>query len=289
MQVGTSPVRETRARHRHELRTLTYVTLDQANGGILRNLTHEGVAAQLVAAVRPRQQVRLRFELRYPRLRVETRGEVVWATFSGQCGIRFLDLSPRTARQIDEWILGNLLEGIPLHPGRDQSVFGGSVLAESVLGEPLSATPVPRAVEPSPGEDDGLTVSPAPLKLIELPARQEAQEKARAPAFAPDALPQESVDLDWLSQPLSARGVAWTVNLLAVLASLLLFALVFLGVTRELPKWPVATGAGAAVCVTALYWGFFKLFGGTSPGTRLARLAGYDILEEKEPEATRFR
>src|SRR5579872_7336068 len=115
MDAGISPARQTRAQHRHQLRTLTYVTFDQANGGVVRNLTHEGIGAQVVAAVRPRQQLRLRFELRYPRLRVETRGEVVWATFSGQCGIRFLDLPQKTSRQIKEWIFGNLLEEISLH------------------------------------------------------------------------------------------------------------------------------------------------------------------------------
>ena len=94
MDAGTSPARQPRVKHRHELRTLTYVTLDQANGGIVRNLSHEGVGVQAVAAVRPRQQLRVRFELRDPRLRVESRGEVMWATSSGQCGIRFLDLPP---------------------------------------------------------------------------------------------------------------------------------------------------------------------------------------------------
>ena len=115
MDAGTSPAKQMRAQHRHELRSLTYVTLDQANGGIVRNLTHDGIGVQVVAALRPQQQLRVRFELRYPRLRVETRGEVMWATFSGQCGIRFLDLPDRTGRQINEWILGNLLEGGALH------------------------------------------------------------------------------------------------------------------------------------------------------------------------------
>jgi hypothetical protein len=295
MDIETSPARAARSRHRHDLRTLTYITLDQANGGIIRNLSHEGIAAQMVAAVRPRQQVRLRFELRYPRLRVETRGEVVWATFSGQCGIRFLDLSPRTARQIDEWILGNLLEGIPLHSGRERSIFAGPIFADALVAAP--ATNADRIAV----AEDGLMVSPAALKVIELPTRRETQQVTDAKGAtarhvlstaglsAAESAAGTAADLDWLSQPLSSRGLAWTVNALTVVASLLLFVLVFLAVTRELPKWPVAMAAGAAICVTALYWGFFKLFGGTSPGARLARLAGYDIEGESEVEAARFR
>src|ERR1700692_726561 len=82
MDAGVSPARQTRARHRHELRTLTYVTVDQANGGIVRDINHKGIGMQVVGAVRPQQQLGLRFELRHPRVRVESRGEVTWATRS---------------------------------------------------------------------------------------------------------------------------------------------------------------------------------------------------------------
>lgn len=271
MEAGISPARQARAHHRHELRTLTYVTLDQANGGIVRNLTHDGIGVQVVAAVRPHQQLRVRFELRYPKLRVETRGEVVWATFSGQCGIRFLDLSPRTARQINEWIFGSLLEGAAMHADRDVSIFGEG---EGRREAEHSGT---------------LTVSGAPVKVIELPNRGEPEpEEVVAEEVVAEAgvAAQSALELDWLSQPLSGRSLAWTVNSLAVVAGLLLFSLVFLFVTREMPKWPVSMLGGAMVFVALFYWGFFKIFGGTSPGARLARLAGYQYEEEDE---TRFR
>jgi hypothetical protein len=277
MDAGLSSARQARAQHRHDLRTLTYVTLDQANGGIVRNLTHEGIGVQVVAAVRPRQQLRVRFELRYPRLRVETRGEVMWATFSGQCGIRFLDMSPRMTRQINEWIFGNLLEG-----GAAHAEPAGPMFAESAIQG-----------------DDGLVLSAAPRKVIELPLRAEADESAEDSHVAEQAATNQtatnqiaankSVELDWLSQPLSGRGLVWTVNTLVVVAALLLFAVVFLSVTREAPPWPIASASVAALLVAGLYWGFFKMFGGSSPGTRLARLAGSDQDDDEEDGAARFR
>ncbi len=264
MDAGTSPARQARAKHRHELRTLTYVTLDQANGGIVRNLSHEGIGVQAVAAPPPRQQVRVRFELRDPRLRVEARGEVTWSTLSGQCGIRFLDLSPRMTRQINEWILGDLLEGASLHADRAGTMFAVHAAAE---------------------EQDGLMVSATPLKVIELPVRVDPVQPASARDTAPEQPPAQ---LDWLSQPLSGRSLVWTINALVVVAAVLLFALVFLAVTREPPSRPFAmAGVGAAV-VAALYWGFFRIFGGSSPGARLARLVGCD-LEEEEAADARFR
>lgn len=317
MDAGFSPARQARDHHRHELRTLTYVTLDQANGGIVRNLNHDGMGVQVVAALRPHQQLRVRFELRYPRLRVETRGEVVWATLSGQCGIRFLDLSPDTAHQIDEWIFGNLLDGAAVHmderhpmfettirsmPGSMPGSASGSKFgvaparqSQATLGQEMGEQSVAGhgvIEEIEEGEDDGLMVSAAPLKVIELSARAEAMHDSldeddwRASPVPNNSTPNISEPLDWLSQPLSGNGLAWAVDALVVFAGLLLFALIFLMVTRELPKWPVAMIGGMAVFVTAFYCGFFKLFGGTSPGTRLARLSGYD---EEEELASRFR
>jgi hypothetical protein len=275
MHAGHPVARAARTRHRYELRTLTYVTLDQANGGIVRNLTHDGIAVQAVAAVRPRQQLRVRFELRYPQLRIEARGEVVWSTFSGQCGIRFLDLSPRMSRQIDEWILGNLLEGTLIYPEKEQSLLS-----------PASA----RATEnQDAAEDDGLMISAAPLRVIELPARPEPGTYGELADEEISTIPSDASELDWLSQPLSGRGLAWTVDTLVVVAALLLSALVFLSVTREAPKWPVTMTTGAAAIVCGLYWGFFKFFGGASPGERLARLAGSEVTGDIPDDDDRFR
>ena len=290
MQAEPSAERPARARHRHELRTQTYVTLDEANGGIVRNLSHDGIAVQTVTAVQPRQQLQVRFELRYPKLRVEARGEVVWATFSGKCGIRFLDLSPQAARQIDEWIFGNLLEGFSV--AWEQT---GLMLIGSGSGSPPASRLVPATGPPSATtrvfagseEEDGPIVSPAQVNVIELPARTEPPVTAAAPADISAAPPAATDHLDWLFQPLSGRGLTWTVNALVVIAALLLFALVFLSITREEPRWPIAMAAGATIVIAALYWGFFKMFGGTSLGARLARLAGADL--ESDGEDTRFR
>jgi PilZ domain len=264
MDAEVSLARQARSQHRHELRTLTYVTIDQANGGVVRNLTHEGIGAQVVAALRPKHQLRVRFELQSPRVRVEAQGEVVWSTPSGQCGIRFLDLSPRTSRQIKEWIFGDLLEGAALHSRSAEWMFGSPLVGEQSDG--------------CADEDDGLMISPASQKVIELPATHED---------ASDPIADDS-HLDWLSQPLSANTLAWTVNVLVVFAALLLFVLVFLSVNREAPPWPLTTTAGAAVLVGLMYWGFFEIFGGGNFGQRLARLAGLDR-DQVEDEDARFR
>jgi hypothetical protein len=262
MDAGTSLARQTRTKHRHELRALTYVTLDQANGGIVRNLTREGLAVQAVAAVHPMQEVRVRFELRYPKLRVEARGQVMWSTFSGQCGIRFVDLPPTLSRDIQQWIFGDLLEAAALH---SHAMFALPGLRQS-----------------SPIEEDGLLTSATPVKVIDLPP---LPDQAGNSSLQDLVAEENHTALDWLLQPLSVSGLAWAVNALAVAAGLLLFAVIFLSVTHETPTWPVL--ATLALLVPALYWGFFHIFGGRSLGTRLARLTDCD--NEQEPVAARFR
>lgn len=274
MESISSPAQHKRTHYRHDLRALTYVVLDAANGGIIRNLTHGGAAIQAVGALRPNQVVRLRFELRYPRLRVDARGEVMWANSSGRCGVRFIDLPPRMARQINEWILGNLLESIPQPAGRNGSIFPPVLqIAERVA------------------EDDGLMVSSGSRKVISL--QPESLTAEGLPATNPTAIPFNSpLELDWLSRPLSGRSLAWIVDSLIVVAALLLFSLVFLSVANELPKWPKNLEAvfGAAIFVAAFYWGFFHLLAGASMGTRLARLTAVNHGEEEEERTgVRFR
>ena len=282
MQSVSFPAREARTHYRHELRTLAYVTLDEANGGIIRNLSHEGVAVQAVGALRPQQFVRLRFELRFPRLRVETAGQVSWASASGRCGIRFVDLPVRTRHQINEWIFANLLDAIARDAAHPRSIFGASV---------VSIAPGEKAREETiRQENDGLTVSAAPrLEPVfttpdEASLHRHSEEELADPADDPYA------QLNWLSRPLSGRTLSWLVDGLVVTAALLLFALIFLSIAHELPPWPLALGTAvaAAIFVAATYWGVFSVFGGASLGVRLAR--GTSSIEEEESEdAVRIR
>jgi len=275
MDAGISPAQQARTQYRHELHTLTYVTLDQANGGIVRNLSDEGIGVQAVAAPRPQQQLRLRFELRRPRVRIETFGEVMWSTSSGRCGIRFLDLSSGMIRQINEWVLGDLLEGASVPLQKIGPVFMEPEVRPELRDDGLVSGAL---------QDDGLLISAAPLKTIELATRQDPVTVLMEEAAW--NLGEQASAWDWLSQPLSGRGLAWAVNALVVLAGSLLFTLVFLSVTHEAPRWPLLAGACA---VGAMYWAFFRIFGGSSLGSRLARMAGSDEENDEEERDARFR
>jgi hypothetical protein len=281
MQAVSSFARQART-YRHELRTLTYVTLDEAKAGVIRNLNHEGVAVQAVGVLRPQQRVHLRFELKSPRLRVETGGEVSWASPTGQCGIRFVDLPARTGLQIDEWIFSNLLDAVVRASSHPDSIFhptfGASVV--SIAGEGDRDGKVRQ-------ENDGLTLSAAPRPAIRLEPVVTRRDEAELAYPAGDSHAQMS----WLSRPISGRTLAWLVDGLVVTAALLMFALIFLSIAHELPPWPLTVGTGfaAAVFVAAAYWAVFALLGGPSLGARLARAVSSVEGKLESEEAVRIR
>lgn len=259
---SATTVRKARASHRYEINTLTYVTLDNANGGIVRNLHSGGAGIQAVAALPAGEKVRLRFELQNPRVRLEIQGEVIWSQRTGQCGVRFLDLSPANACCINEWIFGSLLERAarrlphtdfalsaaePLTSYEDDGIIISSIRRKTIPMEgPLQPRPAPESEEPD-------------LEFLRL------VEEAR----------EESSAFDWFALPISGRTLRWFADAVVISTGTMIFLLVFLSVAHSLPRWPLAIGIflAAALCVLVLYAGLIYLLGLPSAGAVLARLS----------------
>jgi PilZ domain len=254
MQAHPFPALQPRSQCRFELRSLTSVTLDQSNRGVVRNLSHEGVMVRVLAPLHSGQRVKLSFDLRLPRLRVEAEGQVRWTNSLGACGIRFVGLSEDSRRRIDEWIFSNLLQS---REAANRPVFGSPVV-------PIS-----------PQQDGNLIISGAPRPPIRMPPSSVAPAEpiSTAPGRPNLAVAKSArAELSWLSRPLSARTLAWMVHGLVFAAGLLLFALIFLAIVHELPRWQLTLAASlaAAVFVAGTYWALFAAFGGASFGARVA-------------------
>ncbi len=126
-----------------------------------------------------------------------------------------------------------MLEGVALHAER-----AGSIFCETALDSGRVTRRMRREQETG---DDGLMVSAAPVKVIELPVRPDPRRSQPSSHGDADDRTAEAARLEWLSQPLSGRRSGHgRSTALVVLAALLLFALVFLSVTREAPRWPLA-------------------------------------------------
>jgi hypothetical protein len=237
---------------RQTLRSLAYVNLDQGNGGIIRDLTESGIAVQAVAALRPEQEVSLRFDLLLPRVRVETRGRVAWADPNGQAGIEFLAVPARVRRALRDWLLVQMFSSAALS-GRD-SIFAAARENELTFS-PISQAPI--------------LVEPQAMEIVEVSA---------APMVA------------WAWFRFSERSFSMLVDGLVLLCAVLLFSISSIVVMGGVPAWPLAVALllTTATIFFAIYQILFSdVLCGASPGARLARLAIMGSGEEVQDQ--RFR
>lgn len=247
--IATSPAPETprqrrRLHYRHPIQSLVYVTLDDGNGGIIRNLSQEGAAIQAVAALYPSQTLRMRFDLLNPRIRVDLHARVTWANATGQAGVSFTNLSPQVRRQVNDWIFASLFRGLEQ--------------ATRVL---------------TPAEPDDLILSAPRRPAIRMPA---VAPYAPAPVALAAATPAaDSLSLSWWPRPISARGLAKLADGLVLGSAILLFFCIYLAIAQTLPDWPEAIALAAGVCgfFTSLYWCLCSWLGCGTIGARLAKLA----------------
>jgi PilZ domain len=251
--VAVAPDR--RVHYRHPIHSLVYVSLDEGNGGIIRNLSEDGAAIQAVAPLHPNQFHRMRFDLLGPRTRIEVQGQVTWASPSGQGGLRFTDLSPTRRRLLNDWVLLNLLRRV------EQAC--------------------PEIVGPVDGRDLVLSASARPA--IHLPPASLGNLAAEASG---------ALTLAWWPRPMSARTLARLTDGLVLFSAVLMFLFVFLTITETLPAWPVTLGLAVGVfgVFTALYRYLFTVIGCGTAGVQLARMAIGEQEQLALPKSeTRFR
>jgi hypothetical protein len=245
----TQPMR--RLYPRQTLRSLAYVKLDQGNGGIVRDLTEAGMAVQAVARLQAGQEVNVQFELLSPRVRVDVRGRVAWSEPSGQGGIHFLDLTPRTQRSLRDWLFTQLLASAAM-TGRD-SMFA------------------------APDRELIFSAVARPAIVVE-------------PDFAASAEDLESPRVSWGFVSLSVRSFSVFVDTLVLLCAILLFSISSVAVMGGLPEWPLAVAlflTTSTIFVAVYQLLFSDVLCGASPGNRLARLAM--IQNDAEDDIQRFR
>jgi hypothetical protein len=231
--------RRQRRHYRHQIQTLAYLSLDQSNGGIIRNLGDSGIAIHSVAPLSANQQVFLRFELNNPRVRVEGTGRVAWVDPMGQAGIEFLTLAQRSRRGLKEWIFMQLLNTAQA-TAESNFVYGGD-------SAELLFSPAPR---------------PAICFETAVSLTTERNENA------------QSLHLPWFPFAISAQALACLVDGLILLSALLLFAVICMAMIGAAPAWPITLmlGIGASALFAILYRFLFRIWIGSTPGACLAGL-----------------
>jgi GAF domain/PilZ domain len=141
--VNPNPAIERRHSLRHKVNTPAFASFDGVTGGMILDLSEEGMAMQTMAPLEEHSRVPLQISLGEPAVYLETTGYVAWADALGRAGVRFTDLPEEARGRLREWLTQHASEPswkAPRWVVRDQSYSSlrGTSLANNRPGMALS-------------------------------------------------------------------------------------------------------------------------------------------------------
>jgi hypothetical protein len=102
--VNPNPAIERRHSLRHKVNTPAFASFDGVTGGMILDLSEEGMAMQTMAPLEEHSRVPLQISLGEPAVYLETTGYVAWADALGRAGVRFTDLPEEARGRLREWL-----------------------------------------------------------------------------------------------------------------------------------------------------------------------------------------
>jgi TonB family protein len=116
---GNSEALERRVHVRQRLSSIVYLDIGEGNGGIVQDMSEEGLGFHAAGPLGKQSEVRLRIKLPSSQTRIEVAAHIVWMSDSNrQAGVRFLDAQSEGPVQIREWIRS---QAIPPAPSEESS------------------------------------------------------------------------------------------------------------------------------------------------------------------------
>lgn len=90
-----------------------FASFDGVSGGMILDLSEEGLSMHTDVRLERERRVRLEIDLPDPPAHVETTGYIAWADALGRAGVRFSDLPEEARRRLHDWLTINA--GAPSH------------------------------------------------------------------------------------------------------------------------------------------------------------------------------
>lgn len=84
-----------------------FAAFDGVTGGMILDLSAEGMAMRTAAPLRPLQRVQFQVDLTEPTAHLETTGYIAWADALGRAGVRFSELPEDARQRLNEWLTVN--------------------------------------------------------------------------------------------------------------------------------------------------------------------------------------
>lgn len=98
---------ERRSCVRHKVHGPVFASFDGVTGGMILDLSEQGVSMQTIVPLEAERRVQLRLDLPDSDGQLETTGYIAWADALGRAGVRFSDLPVEARQRLDEWLLLN--------------------------------------------------------------------------------------------------------------------------------------------------------------------------------------
>src|SRR5215471_2182410 len=106
-RVGQLPGNEITPDRRHALRhrvhTPAFASFDGVTGGVILDLSEEGLAMQSTAPLQTNRRIALHLSLS-DATQLDTTGYVAWADALGRAGVRFSDLPEEARERLRQWL-----------------------------------------------------------------------------------------------------------------------------------------------------------------------------------------
>jgi L-methionine (R)-S-oxide reductase len=130
---------------RQKVNTPAFASFDGVTGGMILDLSEEGMAMKSQAPLEAHTIVPLRITLGEPAANLETTGYVAWADALGRAGVRFSDLPDEARGRLREWLTTNASAPswrAPRWVVRDSALVRGSATTpNTAAGVALSLEP----------------------------------------------------------------------------------------------------------------------------------------------------
>jgi hypothetical protein len=92
---------------RRKLHAPAFASFDGVTGGMILDLSAEGMAMQGAAPLEARGLLQVQLELSEPAGHLETTGYIAWADALGRAGVRFSELPVEARHRLDDWLALN--------------------------------------------------------------------------------------------------------------------------------------------------------------------------------------
>ncbi|HJT00224.1 MAG TPA: GAF domain-containing protein [Terriglobales bacterium] len=107
IESGTEAPPERRRCMRHRVHAPAFASFDGVTGGMVLDLSEQGMSMQTAAPQKVTRPINLHLNLPDPITNLETTGYIAWADAFGRAGVRFSELPEEPRRRLHQWLATN--------------------------------------------------------------------------------------------------------------------------------------------------------------------------------------